>query len=203
MHRMNRAARGAQPAACSAFAIPAWRTAHNMKVRIISTQSDTAHRVLSDVVVHLEPPVGDEAREFFAPIDRVAERFCQVQFARKFGHGRFAPIEEPSRAAVRSRAGVPPARRQGRTAPCPRSRKLRRSDPAPPWQPAISSPPTRRKTSGGSAPSRQLPRSDLAWSGPDCTTPQSQRYVLQNISLDMLSRKICCRRAAQAWVMGS
>ena len=104
MHRMNRAARGAQPAACSAFAIPAWRTAHNMKVRIISTQSDTAHRVLSDVVVHLEPPVGDEAREFFAPIDRVAERLGEFQLARQLANGCFAPLEE----LLEQRCGLAP-----------------------------------------------------------------------------------------------
>ncbi len=63
-------------------------------MRIIPAKSDPAHRVLGDVVVHLEPSVSDEAGECLAPIDRIAERLGEFQLARKLGHGRFAPVKE-------------------------------------------------------------------------------------------------------------
>ena len=49
---------------------------------ILPADGNSAHRVLGNVVVDLEPSVGDKSRQCFTPIERVAERLGQVSLRR-------------------------------------------------------------------------------------------------------------------------
>lgn len=61
---------------------------------VASSERNFTHRVLGDVVVCLEPSVGNEAGECFTPLDRVAERPGERRLGRQLGLGGFGPFEE-------------------------------------------------------------------------------------------------------------